>query len=67
MPSVETEWILKIKKFRFESRILQLSKIKNNFAIFSGAVAIGSKGGLMVQVAVWDVRVAMWAIVSDVC
>ena len=34
---------------------------KNGFAIFSGEVAVGSKGGVMVHVAVWDVTVAVWA------
>ena len=42
---------------------------KNGFAIFSGVVAVGSKGGLMVQgtmssvaVAVWAIEASMWAV-----
>ena len=34
--------------------------IKNGFAIFSGAVAVGSKGGLMLPGAVWAVAASMW-------
>ena len=37
---------------------------KNGFAIFSGAVAVGSKRGLMVQVAVRAVKVAVWAVAA---
>ena len=33
---------------------------KNSFAIFSGAVVVGSKGGLMVPGAVWAVAASMW-------
>ena len=46
--------------------------IKNGFAIFSGAVAVGSKGGLMVPgtmcavtVTVWVVTASMWAVISS--
>ena len=52
---------------------------KNGFAIFSGAVVVGSKGGLMapsavwaitfyvwaVAVSMWDVTVSMWAVTSS--
>ena len=47
---------------------------ENGFAIFSGAVAVGSKGGLTmpgamraITVAVWDVAASMWAIAASVC
>ena len=39
--------------------------IKNGFAIFSGAVAVGSKGGLMVPGAVWAVAASMWDVTSS--
>ena len=46
--------------------------LENGFAIFSGAVAVGSKGGLMVPGAVWavaasmwDVTVSMWAVTAS--
>ena len=42
---------------------------KNSFAIFSGAVAVGSKGGLTVPgatcavaVVVWDVAASAWSV-----
>ena len=52
---------------------------KNGFAIFSGAVVVGSKGGLMapgavwalaasvwdVAASVWDVAVSMWAVAAS--
>ena len=48
------------------------SFLRNGFAIFSGAVAVGSKSGLMVPgavcavtVDVWAVAVSMWAVASS--
>ena len=41
------------------------SHTKNGFAIFSGAVAVGSKGGLMVPGAVWAVTVDVWAVAAS--
>ena len=38
---------------------------KNGFAIFSGSVAVGSKGGLMVPGAVWAVTVDVWAVAAS--
>ena len=38
---------------------------KNGLTIFSGAVAVGSKGGLMVPGAVWAVAASMWAVISS--
>ena len=38
---------------------------KNSFAIFSWAVAVGSKGGLMVPGAVWTVTVDVWAVAAS--
>ena len=38
---------------------------KNGFAIFSVAVAVGSKGGLMVPGAVWAVTVYVWAVAAS--
>ena len=53
-------------------RNINLKLLKNGFAIFSGVVAVGSKGGLMVPGAVWavaasmwDVTVSMWAVTSS--
>ena len=42
-----------------------LSNNKNGFAVFSGRVAVGSKGGLMVTVAVWAVTSSMSDITSS--
>ena len=39
---------------------------ENDFTIFSWAVAVGSKGGLMVSGAVWSVTVAVWAVTTSV-
>ena len=39
---------------------------KNSFDIFSWAVAVGSKGSLMVPGAMWAVAVSMWAITCAV-
>ena len=52
---------------------------QNSFAIFSGAVAVGSKWALMVPgtmctvsvavwhvaVSMWDIQVSMWAVVTS--
>ena len=38
---------------------------ENGFAIFSGVVAVGSKGGLMVPGAMHAVTVAVWAVVKS--
>ena len=45
--------------------IFLLFYFQNGFAIFSGAIAIDSKGGLMVPVAVWAVTVAVWAVAAS--
>ena len=39
---------------------------KNGFAIFSGAVAVGSKGGLMAPGAVWAVTSSMSNVTGSV-
>ena len=42
-----------------------LSNNKNDVAIFSGAVAVGSKRGLMVPGAMRAVTVAVWAVTAS--
>ena len=39
--------------------------IKNDFTVFSWAVAVGSKGGSMVPGAMWATAVAMWDVASS--
>ena len=40
---------------------------KNVFAIFSGAVVVGSKGGLMVPGALWAIVASMWDVTVSIC
>ena len=49
----------------YVSNEFMATPIKNGFAIFSWAVAVGEKWGLMVPGAVWAVTVAMWAVTAS--
>ena len=49
----------------YKSYKVTIIMLKNGFAIFSGAVALGSKWGLMVPIGVWAVTVAVWAVAAS--
>ena len=49
---------------RIVSKVPQIL-VKNGFAIFSGAVAVGSKGGLTVPGAVWAITVDVWDVAAS--
>ena len=42
-----------------------MQRINNYFAIFSWAVAVGTKGVLFLPGAVWAVTVAVWAVAAS--
>ena len=66
-PSICTFFRVKIQIHSLAKSPFRMTsfRLKNGFAIFSGAIAIGSKRGLMVQVAVWDVAAYVWAVTAS--
>ena len=54
-----------VRPYKFRINFPNQIGNKNGFAIFSGAVAVGSKGGLMVPGAVWAVTVDVWAVAAS--